>query len=119
LASGEARRTKNKQIKANEPIGLKPKQNEQVNVKDIDNDKDINIPALSDFQIYALSKKPNVNIDALKLKYESWIENGWKDGNDKNIKNWKTKLLNTLPHIKEDPKKEVLKVNLTDTRNIR
>ncbi len=33
-------------------------------------------------------------------KYEAWVENGWKDGNNKKIKNWKTKLRNTLPFLK-------------------
>ncbi len=37
---------------------------------------------------------------SIKSKYESWVENGWKDGNDKPIKNWKTKIKNTLPHLK-------------------
>jgi hypothetical protein len=37
----------------------------------------------------------------LKLKYDSWIANDWKNGNDKQIKNWKSSLLNTLPYIKD------------------
>ena len=41
----------------------------------------------------------------VELKYLSWVENGWKDGNDKPIKNWKSKLLNTIPHIKESASK--------------
>ena len=32
----------------------------------------------------------------------AWVENGWKDGNDKQIKNWKTKLTNTIPYLRED-----------------
>ena len=43
----------------------------------------------------------DLNIEAVKLKYKSWVENNWCDGNDKPIKNWKSKLLNTLPHLKE------------------
>ena len=38
---------------------------------------------------------------ALDLKYQAWKENGWKNGNGKKIKNWKTTLLNTLPYLKE------------------
>ena len=63
------------------------------------------IPTYSEFKEYALSKKPNVNIEALQFKYEAWKINGWKDGNDNQIKNWKSKLLNTLPHIKEQADK--------------
>jgi len=59
------------------------------------------IPTYSEFKDYAISKKPNVNTEALQFKYEAWKINNWKDGNDKQIKNWKSKLLNTLPHIKE------------------
>jgi len=54
---------------------------------------------------YAASKKPKLNPDVLKLKYDSWIENDWRDGNDKPIKNWKTKVLNTLPYIEETTKR--------------
>ncbi len=59
------------------------------------------IPAYQIFLEYAVSKKPKLNPDELKLKYDSWIENDWRDGNDKPIKNWKTKILNTLPYISE------------------
>ena len=38
---------------------------------------------------------------SLKAKYEAWVGDGWKDGNNKQIKNWKTKLKNTLPYLKE------------------
>lgn len=62
----------------------------------------VNIPPISDFISYALEKKPNVDKKAVELKYLSWTENGWKDGNNKPITNWKTKLLNTLPYISEN-----------------
>ena len=60
------------------------------------------IPAFSDFEIYALIKEPKLNLKSLKLKYDSWTENNWKDGNGKDIKNWKVKLLNTIPFLKVD-----------------
>lgn len=65
-------------------------------------------PEWQDFLLYALTKKPNVNQDTLKLKYEAWKENDWKTGGDKprKIKNWKTTLLNTLPHIPEVSKSD-------------
>ena len=36
----------------------------------------------------------------LLAKYKSWLDNGWKNGHGKPIKNWKNTLNNTLPHIK-------------------
>jgi len=53
------------------------------------------------FRDYALEHKPNVNIEVLHNKYKGWVIDGWKDGYGKPIKNWKTKILNTLPHLKE------------------
>jgi hypothetical protein len=44
---------------------------------------------------------------ALKSKYESWIENNWKDGHNNEIKNWKSKIKNTIPHLKSIPSKEI------------
>ena len=38
----------------------------------------------------------------LQAKYNSWKESGWKDGNNKKIVNWKTKLQNTMPYFKKD-----------------
>ena len=66
-----------------------------------------NIPAYEDFKNYALEKDKTIDLKALKNKYDSWIENDWKDGNDKKIINWKSKLLNVityLPKIKKDGK---------------
>jgi len=59
------------------------------------------IPTLKEFGEYAILKKPNVDKLDVKLKYDAWVENGWKDGYNDKIVNWKSKLLNTLPHIKE------------------
>lgn len=59
----------------------------------------IYIPTFIEFLKFAIEQIPNINKDEVKLKYESWKVNNWKDGNNKQIKNWKTKLLNTLPYI--------------------
>lgn len=64
------------------------------------------IPDFIDFKIYALEKKPLVDLEALNLKYQSWVEGGWKNGNGKKIVNWKSTLLNTLPYIKENKTKD-------------
>ena len=57
------------------------------------------IPDYTEFKLHADSKKLNYNTIKLKLKYDSWVENGWKNGNDKPIKNWRSTLTNTLPFI--------------------
>lgn len=71
------------------------------------NDKKENkntIPEFSDFLAYALDKKPKINQQDLRLKYESWKESGWsinRNGKLQPISNWKSTLLNTLPYLKE------------------
>ena len=61
-----------------------------------------NIPPYSEFLNHALEKIPNIDKESLKLKYESWVENGWKDGNDTKINNWKSKLTNTLRFLPKE-----------------
>lgn len=65
------------------------------------NNKEIYIPEFSEFLAYAISQVPNVIQQEVKLKYDSWIVNDWKDGNNKKIVNWKSKLNNTLPFLKK------------------
>ena len=60
------------------------------------------IPAFSDFLAHAKDKKNNVLEESVKAKYDSWIENDWKNGNDKPIKNWKSTLTNTVQYLKVD-----------------
>lgn len=67
-----------------------------------------NIPTIEDFCAYAFSVKKDLCKESLTLKYQSWVNNDWKNGNDKPIKNWKTTLLNTIPYIKT-------KVNVEDS----
>jgi hypothetical protein len=77
-----------------------------------DNKKDnINeIPTFDLFFHFLTEKYIELNLVAekyryeWKLKYDSWVVNGWKDGNGKQIKNWKQKALNTLKYI--DPKEQ-------------
>lgn len=64
-------------------------------------------PDLDDFVKYARETYENdLKRDfspfefAVRSKYESWISAGWKDGNGKPILNWKSKLKNTIPHLK-------------------
>lgn len=74
--------------------------------------KDSIIPSESEFLEYCKTIKeyPFDEYEyAIKSKYESWIANGWKDGHDNKIKNWKSKIKNTLPHLK--PIKKPIKQN--------
>ena len=90
--------------------------------KDKDIDKDITtnkvksksvkkaaaIPTQNEFLKYAKENDGQYDSkrNGLILKYKSWVENNWKDGFDKPIKNWKSKLLNNLQYIKQDFKKQ-------------
>jgi len=64
--------------------------------------KVIEIPTFEIFSTYAKEKEPKVNIKALKNKYDAWVVNGWKNGNDRPIKNWKSALLQTLIYIEKN-----------------
>ena len=59
------------------------------------------IPPFEIFSSYAVEKNPKICVKALKLKYDTWVESDWHDGHGSKILNWKVKLLNTLPYIKE------------------
>jgi len=69
------------------------------------NNKLNEIPTFEDFFIYAKEKEPSVKQSALKNKYDAWVVNNWRNGNDKPIKNWKSALLQTLPYIEKEIKK--------------
>ena len=72
-------------------------------IKEIKEKKDI--PSLDDFLTFCLSEVANAGLAwtmyeyPIKAKYESWVVNGWKDGHNKPIKNWKSKVKNTLPFL--------------------
>ena len=77
--------------------------------KEIDIDKIKNktpIPPLTEFLEHSkiACNKANLNFNelsfAIESKYETWVQDGWKDGNGNKIKIWKTKLNNTLPFLK-------------------
>ena len=95
----------------NKQDGSKTEGNVNVNVNENEN-KNVNvnvnkdIPTYKTFLAYALYQKQTLLEESVKFKYESWITNDWKDGNDKKITNWKSKLLNTIPYLKEKPKEE-------------
>ena len=64
-------------------------------------------PSQAEFMDYAKSvvendlKKPfDIYEFVIFSKYETWLADGWKDGNKKPILNWKSKFKNTLPFLK-------------------
>jgi hypothetical protein len=62
-----------------------------------------NIPTINEFLDFFKSINEfdyNAYLFSVNAKYEQWVSNAWKDGNGNEIKNWKSKLKNTLPHLK-------------------
>lgn len=74
--------------------------------------EDIIIPTESEFINYISENSKECDLNAAKLKYKSWVENGWKDGNSQPIINWKSKALNIIPYL---PKKEANLFNRVQT----
>ena len=64
-----------------------------------------NIPTLDEFLKYALSHIGTLDRKIVELKYNAWVVDDWKDGYGNPIKNWKSKLLNTIPHLQNLQKK--------------
>jgi uncharacterized protein YdaU (DUF1376 family) len=60
------------------------------------------IPELDVFLAYSIEHEPLIDKKSVELKYKSWVANGWKDGNNRSIDNWESKLLNTIPHLKKN-----------------
>ena len=64
------------------------------------------IPEISVFMVYIKDylKDDKTRYDKIRTRmidtYNAWKLNDWKDGNDKKIKNWKTKALMQLRYIK-------------------
>ena len=83
-------------------------------VKDNVKVKEINIPSTLEFLNYCKEIK-EINYASyefsLKSKYESWVADGWKDGNGNKIKNWKSKIKNTIPFLKPQQQQRVISNN--------
>lgn len=86
---------------------------EYTKLKKTKEDKSKKIPPFDEFLTYGLEKENALCEKGLKLKYDSWVENGWNDGNQRKIVNWKSKLLNTIQYL---PKK-VSKINVGHIAN--
>jgi len=82
----------------------KPKQELSETEANNNNNKNNNnlIPTLDEFVAYGIKQLPEVNTEALRLKYSSWVESNWivtVGGKTRPIKNWKSTLNNTLPYL--------------------
>ena len=73
------------------------------------------IPSFEDFKNYAIEKEPYIDLKALKNKYDSWIENDWKDGHNNKIVKWKSKLLNTITYLPKGDKNHSISENKDST----
>lgn len=66
-------------------------------------------PGIEEFTSYALEVvagsggSPAGWDYSIRAKYEQWMGAGWKDGYGKVIRNWKSKIRNTLPHMRPLP----------------
>ena len=99
-ANQQTNQQTNQQLTSNQPATNQQLTTikEYKNIKNDNNEENI-FPPFENFKNYALENSPLVNISALELKYKAWVENKWRDGNNKKILNWKTKLLNTIPYL--------------------
>lgn len=67
-------------------------------------EKNNTMPSLDEFVKYALEKKPNIDIENVKFKYEAWRLNDWQVQRNNKLQpilNWKSTLNNTIPHLGE------------------
>lgn len=65
-----------------------------------------NIPSIEEFLEFAKTLKnysPELN-SKIEGKYDSWIENNWRNGYDRPITNWRSTLKSTLPYLIQAPK---------------
>ena len=69
----------------------------------IQNERINDIPTLEEFLKHAksLDSYNDHLIFEVKIKYENWVNNGWKNNFDRPITNWKSALKNTIPYLKD------------------
>ena len=81
--------------------------------------KNSKIPSLDEFIEYAKSLEGyEAELDLnISKKYESWINNGWKNTSNRPISNWKSTLKSTLPYLKNTSGENPL--SLQDIPNIK
>jgi len=81
---------------------IKERKGKEIKGKEINN----TVPPLQEFLEYCkknLEQNKFVYSEyeySLKSKYDTWVANGWKDGHNKQIKDWKGKIRNTIPFLR-------------------
>lgn len=70
----------------------------------IQNERINDIPTLEEFLKHAksLDSYDDHLIFEVKIKYDNWISNGWKNNFDRPITNWKSALKNAIPYLKNN-----------------
>lgn len=70
----------------------------------VQNERINDIPTLEDFLKHAksLDSYNDHLIFEVKIKYENWVKNGWKNNFDRPITNWKSALKNAIPYLKSN-----------------
>ena len=109
------RKAKRKQIPVNVNVNVNEYENINENENENENDekekggvgekeKTSKIPNLEEFEKYALEQKPDVDIEAVRLKFRAWQENNWQTSgkNAHKIENWKATLCNTLKFLENE-----------------
>ena len=112
----------NKDVKSSSEIPKQQKQKlelEQRQEQEQQNLKNSKIPSLDEFIEYAKSLEGyEAELDLnISKKYESWINNGWKNTSNRPISNWKSTLKSTLPYLKNTSGENSL--SLQDIPNIK
>lgn len=72
----------------------------------------VNIPTLDEFLNFAKTIEIyNSNLDyQIKVKYEKWKEDGWKNGYGRPIRNWQTSLKSAMPFFSQSNKPKDLSI---------
>jgi hypothetical protein len=67
------------------------------------------IPTLEEFLQFTktLNSYEDSLGENLKLKYEEWVEKGWKNNFDRPITDWKSSIKNTMPYLKNSTSKNI------------
>lgn len=105
---GKNQYTKNKEEERGHMTSHMENVNEDVNKDTISEEggmgeEDFNsVPDYETFLSYAKEKEPSVIESGVRNKYDAWVSAKWHDGKGKKIKNWKAKLLHTMPYLPKD-----------------
>lgn len=96
-------------FKNNEDIPIAVAQNKaqpelKLKQSTVQNERINDIPTLEEFLKHAksLDSYNDHLIFEVKIKYENWVKNGWKNNFDRPITNWKSALKNAIPYLKKD-----------------